>query len=393
MTEWKEYKLGNLIDIIGGGTPKTSIAEYWNGDIPWLSVVDFNNGKKYVYETEKKITKSGLENSSTKLLEKGDIIISARGTVGVLAVLGRIMAFNQSCYGIRAKQNLTYQEYLYYLLKYSINNLILISHGGVFDTITRESFYNINCQLPPLPEQTEIAGVLSSLDDKIDLLLSQNKTLEQLAETLYRQWFIEEADESWEKDVLGNLFDIGIGRTPPRKEQHWFTTNPNDYKWISIKDMGISGIYIDSVSEYLTKEAVATYNVPIIPTNTLILSFKLTIGRVAITTSEMLSNEAIAHFKLKKNCNLFSEFLYLFLKSFQYGSLGSTSSIAEAINSRNIKDIEISVPSKDILINFKNRIIPYFQKIKANQAQIRTLTQMRDTLLPKLMSGEVSVKY
>lgn len=87
MGEWKEYKLGEIIKIVGGGTPKTSECRYWNGNIPWLSVVDFNNDRKYVYETEKHISIEGLNNSSTKILSKGDIIISARGTVGAMAML------------------------------------------------------------------------------------------------------------------------------------------------------------------------------------------------------------------------------------------------------------------------------------------------------------------
>ena len=101
MSELRKYRLGEIIEVVGGGTPKTTEPKYWNGNIPWLSVVDFNKGKKFVYETEKYISIEGLKNSSTKLLSKGDIIISARGTVGVVAVLGREMAFNQSCYGIK----------------------------------------------------------------------------------------------------------------------------------------------------------------------------------------------------------------------------------------------------------------------------------------------------
>jgi type I restriction enzyme S subunit len=198
-----------------------------------------------------------------------------------------------------------------------------------------------NWNIPPLQEQTTIASILSSLDDKIDLLQRQNKTLEQLAETLFRQWFVEEAEESWALEPLGKVFDIGIGRTPPRKEQHWFTLNPIDVKWVSIKDMGTSGIYIDKVSEYLTQEAVEQFSVPVIPKNTVMLSFKMTIGRLAISTEKMVSNEAIAHFKQKEGSFLFPEFLYLFLKTYSWVELGSTSSIVESINSQMIKEIEI----------------------------------------------------
>lgn len=151
MKDWKEYKLGGVIELIGGGTPKTSNPNYWNGDIPWLSVVDFNKGRKYVSQTEKSITEDGLNNSSTKILEKGDIIISARGTVGVIAMLDKPMAFNQSCYGIRSKKEFSFNDYLYYLLKNTVVELSQFSHGGVFDTITRDTFNEIDNPPPTTP--------------------------------------------------------------------------------------------------------------------------------------------------------------------------------------------------------------------------------------------------
>lgn len=137
MAEWLKTALIDIVELIGGGTPKTSKAEYWGGNINWLSVKDFNNENRYVYSTEKTITEEGLNNSSTKLLKKDDIIISARGTVGELAMIPFPMAFNQSCYGIRAKEGID-SIFLYYLIKNSVRKLKAITHGSVFDTITRE---------------------------------------------------------------------------------------------------------------------------------------------------------------------------------------------------------------------------------------------------------------
>lgn len=108
-----KYKLSDVMELIGGGTPKTTTPEYWNGNIPWLSVKDFNNDARFVYKTEKSITSLGLKNSSTTLLQKGDMIISARGTVGEIASIPFPMAFNQSCYGLRAKKNIVTEDYLY----------------------------------------------------------------------------------------------------------------------------------------------------------------------------------------------------------------------------------------------------------------------------------------
>ena len=164
-----KYKLSEVMELIGGGTPKTSKPEYWNGDIPWISVKDFNNGLRYVYKTEKSITKLGLEKSSTKLLQRGDVIISARGTVGEIATVPLSMAFNQSCYGLRARTGIVTSDYLYYLIKYNVSVLKMNTHGSVFDTITRNTFDNIEVELPSIEIQEKIASILSDYDEKIEL--------------------------------------------------------------------------------------------------------------------------------------------------------------------------------------------------------------------------------
>ena len=177
----KEYKLSELADIIGGGTPKTSRSDYWGGNIPWLSVVDFNNDFRHVFTTEKTITEAGLNNSSTRILYPGEIIISARGTVGALAQVAKEMAFNQSCYGLRAKSGITCNDYLFYLLRYSIETIKKNTHGSVFDTITRDTFESISVILPDLKTQQKIASILASFDDKIELNTQINHNLEGIA--------------------------------------------------------------------------------------------------------------------------------------------------------------------------------------------------------------------
>jgi len=235
--------------------------------------------------------------------------------------------------------------------------------------------------------------VLSSLDDKIDLLHRQNATLEALAETLFRQTFIEEAQEDWEEVELQEIANIGIGRTPPRKEFHWFSKAEGDWKWLSIKDMADGDVFALDTAERLTPEAVERFNIPVIPKDTVVLSFKMTVGRVAISTEAMLSNEAIAHFKLPVDASITREFLFLFLKSYQYDQLGSTSSIVTAINSRMIKELAVALPPHQIMTAFQEPVEAVFNKILDNQKQIQTLEKLRDTLLPKLMSGEVRVQF
>lgn len=171
-------KYTQIADIISGGTPRTSEPTYWGGNIPWLSVVDFNSDDKIVYKTEKYITEDGLNNSSTKLLQTGDMIISARGTVGALAMLASPMAFNQSCFGIKSKKNLVDNDYLFYLTRHKINELKSKSKiGNIFKSISIDTFNWIEVNLPSLPIQKRIASILSSLDRKIALNKQINQNL------------------------------------------------------------------------------------------------------------------------------------------------------------------------------------------------------------------------
>ena len=196
--------------------------------------------------------------------------------------------------------------------------------------------------------------------------------------------------KDWYYKTLDEISDVAIGKTPPRKETEWFS-DKEGVKWVSIKDLGNSGTYVFETSEYLTEEAIEKFNVKLIPADTVILSFKLSVGRLGITTEEMVTNEAIAHFKLDENSIISKEYLYLYLKNFNYEELGSTSSIAKAINSKIVKKIPVLIPSNNKMKESKELFENIFNEIKSNQLEINNLTKLRDTLLPKLMSGEIDV--
>lgn len=141
---WGKTSFESLIKLIGGGTPKTSVEEYWNGKIPWFSVVDApKDSDVFVLDTEKHISQLGVDNSSTKILRKGTTVISARGTVGKCALVGEPMAMNQSCYGIEGKTGIA-DTFIYFLTRYQVSDLQKRGHGSVFNTITRETFKTIN---------------------------------------------------------------------------------------------------------------------------------------------------------------------------------------------------------------------------------------------------------
>lgn len=151
--------------------------------------------------------------------------------------------------------------------------------------------------------------------------------------------------------------------------------------------MGAAGVYAARTSEFLTQDAVEQFNVRRVPDNTALMSFKMTIGRVAITDGELTTNEAIAHFKLATNARLTTEYIYLHLKQFDFSTLSSTSSIADAVNSKTVREIPILVPSSAVSTAFQCQVGALFAKLKNTEQQAQTLATLRDTLLPRLISG------
>ena len=223
----------------------------------------------------------------------------------------------------------------------------------------------------------------------------ENDNLEQQAQALFKAWFVDfepfggAIPKDWEICEAQKIFNINIGKTPPRNETKWFSKVKADCKWASITDLGKCGLFIGDTSEYLTQEAVDTFNIIIVPTGTVLLSFKLTLGRTAITTCPLTTNEAIARFLI--NYDYEREYLYLLLKQYDYTSLGNTSSIATAVNSKIIKNMPIIMPSVDVLQQFHNAVSPMFNRMRYLSNESIQLSEIRDTLLPKLMSGELKI--
>lgn len=195
--------------------------------------------------------------------------------------------------------------------------------------------------------------------------------------------------KGWIYNTADNIADISIGKTPPRKESEWFSgQKTNNITWVSIRDMGLFGTHTGNTSEYLTADAIKKFNIKKVPKGSILLSFKLTLGRVAISSEELTTNEAIAHF-VEPKYDVNTPYLYCYLSNFNYETLGSTSSIATAVNSKIIKKMPILVPTKNSLNCFKKQSEPLFEKMKSLDDETVILTKLRDTLLPKLISGEL----
>ena len=289
----------------------------------------------------------------------------------------------------RAKQ-LCYPKFLYYTLcepdftEYTV----LTSRGAKMPRGDKEAILSYKVSLPPLPEQKAIASVLSSLDDKIDLLHRQNKTLEAMAETLFRQWFIEEAKEDWEYVELGSVVETSSGGTPSRKEMSYYENG--SIHWVKSKEL--NGSFITETEEMITDEAVKKSSAKLLPAySTLIAMYGATVGEYALITKTMTCNQAVC--ALKENEAYPYTFIFMYVKN-QKDEL-----INQAVGSaqQNISQIlikKLPIPTCTARINeYHQLVIPWFKKMQLNVEQIQILEKLRDTLLPKLMSGEVRVQY
>lgn len=378
MAEWMKTSLIDIVKLIGGGTPKTTKSEYWGGNINWLSVKDFNNENRYVYSTEKTITEEGLNNSSTKLLQKNDIIISARGTVGELAMIPYPMAFNQSCYGIRAVKGVD-STFLYYLIKNSVKKIKLITHGSVFDTITRETFANNDVEIPDIKTQQSIANVLSNIDDKIEINQRINNNLEQQAQAIYQHMFIDNSRSNWTEGTLNDIADITMGQSPSGSSY-----NENGNGSIFFQGRAEFGFRFPSVRLYTTEPKRIAH------TNDTLMSVRAPVGDLNVAHTDCCIGRGLAAIHSKSNHQSFILYTMFSLKK-QLDVFNGEGTVFGSINRNSLNDMPILIPSNDVLDEFERIVAPMDLIIRNNYDESCRLQDIRDTLLPRLMSGELDV--
>jgi type I restriction enzyme S subunit len=260
--------------------------------------------------------------------------------------------------------------------------------GSAVPTLNRNHIHEIPCLLPPLPEQKAIASVLASLDDKIDLLHRQNRTLEAMAETLFRQWFVEEADEGWEMRGLLEVIQLIGGGTPKTSiPEYW----DGDIPWMSGGDIATNHkSFINNTEKNITKDGLNNSSTKLLPQYATVITARGTVGKYCILASPMsFSQSNYGILPNIKDCYFFTYLLTNHvveeLQSSAYGSVFDT------ITTNTFKEIRISLPDENIIRSFEEKVTPYFTKIFINTNQIRSLENLRDTLLPKLMSGDVRI--
>jgi type I restriction enzyme S subunit len=371
MSEWKKFKLKDITSKIGSGaTPRGGGNNYKAKGISLIrsqNVLDF----KFSYDGLAFIDDEQADDLKNVIVKENDILLNITGDsvtrackVPKKTLPARV---NQHVAIIRVdNSNVTSNFLLYYLLAIKDYLLSISEIGGTRNALTKSMIENLNLIIPPLQEQQTIAGILISLDDKIDLLERQNKTLEQLAETLFKQWFAKETDESWEVGKLGDVIELIYGRGLKEEIR-------TGKEFPVVGSNGIVGYH----SEYLV-EAPG-----------IVIGRKRTLGKVIYLFENFYPIDTTYFVKSKcKSVGLFYE--YFLLKTLNFEEMNSDSAVP-GLNRDIALSTEIRIPSGEIILEFNNQCSTLFQKINSNTKQIHTLTKLRDTLLPKLMSGQVKV--
>ena len=398
MIRFNETKLGKQCEFILGGTPKISNQEYWNGSIPWVSVVDFKDNK-YVSSTEKTITSKGLNESNTKLLKVNDIIMSARGTVGKIVVCKIPVTFNQSCYALRSNSENLNQEYLYYLMKYKVNELRKKAIGGVFDTIVKDTLNDLDISLPSIDYQKKITSVLTNYDKIIENNTKRIEILEEMAQRIYKEWFVDfkylghdndklvdselgMIPEKWKINNLDKYVSFDRG-TEPGSKNYQDNKSENTIPFLRVGDLSARNKHV-YISKELAKEKI-------LEKKDIVITLDGTVGIVKTGLEGCFSTGL-------RKCRIINdlinrEFLFYTLKSRNIQSTIKAHATGSTIlhASSSIKYMKFALPTNKIMNNFFEMINPIISEKQILTDKNYNLSKTRDYLLPKLISGKVDV--
>ena len=365
MTEWKEYKLGEVITVKYGKDHKA-----------------LKDGLYPVYGS------GGIMRYTDNFLyDKESILIPRKGSLNNIFYREKAFWTVDTMFYSEIDTTKVFPKFLYYQL--TLVDFENLNVGSAVPSLTIPIINDIDISLPPLPEQIRIASILSSLDDKIDLLHRENKTLEAMAETLFRQWFIEEAKEDWEENPLGKCIKLVGGGTPKTSEERFWNGN---VFWLSGGDIANNHkSFVSSSEKSISEDGLNNSSAKLLPENAMVISARGTVGKYCLLSKPMaFSQSNYGILPIYNDCYFFTYLLVAYhideLQSAAYGSVFDT------ITTKTFEGVSVLIPKEtSYIVEFEKMIEPYFSKMKQNNKQIQTLIQQRDSLLPKLMSGEVKI--
>ena len=394
MSEWKKVKLGEICErVTSGGTPKANVSSYYNPPtIPWLKTKEVNYCR--ITETENYISEEGLKNSSAKIISPNSVIIAMYGqgdTAGRVAINKIPLATNQACCNLTIDKSKADYEFIYYQLCTLYDKLVSLKAGAAQPNLNARIIKNLEIIMPSLPIQHRIATILSRYDSLIENYQKQIKLLEEAAQRLYKEWFIDlrfpghentniidGVPEGWEKKKLHEIAEVVMGSSPKSEFYN------NDKQGLPFHQ-GVGSYGTRFVDDNVYSTSITRLAEP----NSILFSVRAPVGRLNITKNKIIIGRGLAAMNHKDG---FQSFLFYMLKErFFMDNIIGNGSIFASISKVELLDQEFIVPPMKTIKAFESLASKLDKKIQGVDTQLRLLTEARDRLLPKLMSGEIEI--
>lgn len=418
--EWDVRMIQDVAEVVSGATPKTKVAEYWDGNIAWITPKDLSNHtERYIYLGDRMITDEGLKNSSAKLLPKGSVLFSSRAPIGYTAIAAQELCTNQGFKSMICNQQILDNNFMFYMMNYKKNEIENIAGGSTFKEVSGKTVKEFKIPIPPLDEQKAIAKVLSDLAEKIETNNKINKKLEEMAQAIFKQWFVDfefpnedgkpykssggEMSESeqgmipkgWEYKKLDDVLNtIEAGNRPKGGAGNLTEGIPS----IGAENIIGLGKYDYSKEKFVTEDYFNSMKKGIVQSKDVLL-YKdgAQLGRKTMFMDGFPHEKCCINshvFILRSNNSISQSYLYFWLDQ-DYMTQNiinlNANSAQPGINQIQVKSLNILVPTKEIIEKFELTVNSLLDKLFVNCKENTKLANIRDTLLPKLMSGEIRV--
>ena len=402
--DWSIKKIGDIGQVIGGGTPPTKDKLYYGGKIPWITPKDLSDHKfTFIERGERNITKIGLNNSSARLLPGGTVLFTSRAPIGYVAIAKTAVSTNQGFKSIICNPQKAYNKFIYYALKYYKDKIENVASGSTFKEISGTTLKNFEILLPPLDEQEVIADRLFSIDSKIGLNHQMNKTLEAIGQALFKHWFVDfefpneegkpykssggemvdselgEIPKGWEVGTLGDICEITMGQSPPGKTYNEIGKGTPFYQ--GNRDFGF---------RFPTRRVYCTAPTRFAEEGNVLLSVRAPVGNLNVAEERCAIGRGVAALRLNGKQH---GYLYYLLRATQSGwnEFEAEGTVFGSANKSDVQGFKVVIPPNKSKEQFASLIKSLDDQIINNEKQSRALISIRDTLLPKLMSGELRV--
>ena len=383
---WNEFAISAIGDVIGGGTPSTKHNEYYGDEIAWITPKDLSNfNGRYISRGERSISQKGYDNSSAQMMPAGTVLFSSRAPIGYVAIAKNELCTNQGFKSVVPHSEICDSEFLYYLLCYRKHDIKAIASGTTFMEVSGTALKNFVVHMPDISTQKKIASVLSSLDHRIE---GNNLINHNLEEQLYALYASNYDNLSGKKVPLKECCSFQEGYVNPTQTKPEYFDG--SVKWLRAVDINES--FIISTSRTLTEQGFASAgkSALLFPKDSIAISKSGTIGRLGIVADNMCGNRAVINIVPKQKKWL--AFIYCYLKSRQaeFSDL-AVGSVQKNLYVSILEPLEIFSPADSVLNDFHFSAQTILEKMKNNCFEMQSLAQLRDALLPKLMSGEIDV--